>query len=1263
MSSKALADAERASLDLILEDLRYLFDKVEIDSSDLNTVLNNLKSSEAKTYLNNLFAGSKPETALRESFFTSDSTFAKFLYGYAQSFPEVVENGFVDYLIKDELGHTVVLELKSLFYSQKEKNKAGAIKVKKLKQQVLDWSKHKEQIKSYIPKGDYVILTNLKEWFFFSRSLNPINPAPFDEQSLHEFIVEYENYGKNFKEFCDRKEYQAVRYELDKEFLGSLSQWVKKLSAVKFKADENRKLELIIGLINKFIFIQTLDDYGVIRFKWIQNNWQYYESQWVPKGKAVMLEEFVSAVDKWFFKYYDTELFRGDVLKHVEKEKKNIELFYEILRDVLGVTYLQKPIGFKGIIQYNFRLIDEDVLGKAYETFLAGVRHEEGVYYTPKYITQSIVENTVGEDLDALISQIEREVLDEDFESAKRTVTKFVSIKVLDPACGSGSFLIKAIRTILDRYDKLYQFFDNVEKNYVKKYSNYLSSLSVPQEVRYRLEFLSDMKRMTGPSRGRELISRILVRHIHGNDLDRRALEIAKVNIWLEAIKLSPKEFRYDKLPPDTNYILPNLRMNLCNGDSIVGMQYIVGMPEDAAVKYLYERHQAEIINLSELRRQYLEDPTNPKLVEEIEKVKHLLEKELNVEFAKYLTARNLPSDIIEETKPFHWALGFWYVFFNNNGKPMPKEDRGFDAVIGNPPYVDSETMTRHFPILRKYCTACYECASGNWDLFCVFVERSILNVKKDGRFGFILPNKLLSADYADATRNFIKKYQVVLLGDYSRVKVFDAAVYPIVLVLKKSPWNEANKLDVDIFQEVIGKDPEVMRHNEILLKELYNLPGNIWSPAVDPASEVLSKVQKKSTSISEHYEVLGSATVSEAYEISAKLKELKDYNKQDYLKLVNTGTIDKYISLWEFTPTQFIKKTYSRPIIPITDLEEISQKRLQESLMEKVIIAGMSLELECFHDSEEHIAGKSTVIVLNGKASLKGLVGVLNSKACSFMLRKLFGGLALGGGYLTVGPPQIRKLPIPLAFLKSKKKQKQLEKLVDRVSKLTKSHYKFVSLWHEWSTKMKNDETSFLQILQNDMKRLRDGEFRKVWTSKASFYPNTETKELSREFAAFRISGALEKSTIRIYGLDENNREEPMYEMDFSSRDLMLHVYFSIIRTLRSRARIKTLLQLFAKTKISLIKEVNRDPTELTSNIIAKTKDEFEKWLQKNKIENVEADIVKIDNEVEDLEAEIDALVFKLYGLEEDEIKVVFDSLKTLTIYQGKVLEFFRTQ
>jgi len=302
-----------------------------------------------------------------------------------------------------------------------------------------------------------------------------------------------------------------------------------------------------------------------------------------------------------------------------------------------------------------------------------------------------------------------------------------------------------------------------------------------------------------------------------------------------------------------------------------------------------------------------------------------------------------------------------------------------------------------------------------------------------------------------------------------------------------------------------------------------------------------------------------------------------------------------------------------------------------------------------------------ATLRSVSRKASLKGLVGVLNSEVCSFILRKLFGGLALGGGYLRVGPPQVRKLRIPLAFLHSKKKQKQLENLVDRVNTLKKSDYKFVSLWHEWSIKMKKDETSFLQILQQDIKKLRDGEFRSVWTSKASFYPNSKSEELNREFAAFRIFGASEKSAITIYGLDENNREELVYEIDFSSRDLMLHIYFCMLHLLRSRARVKTLSQLFTKTKVPLIKEVNRDPIELTPNIVGKVKNEFKKWLQKDKIKNLEPEIVKIDNEAEEIESEIDALVFKLYELEEDEITVVFDSLKTPTNRQVRVLEFSR--
>ena len=96
-------------------------------------------------------------------------------------------------------------------------------------------------------------------------------------------------------------------------------------------------------------------------------------------------------------------------------------------------------------------------------------------------------------------------------------------------------------------------------------------------------------------------------------------------------------------------------------------------------------------------------------------------------------------------------------------------------------------------------------------------------------------------------------------------------------------------------------------------------------------------------------------------------------------------------------------------------------------------------------------------------------------------------------------------------------------------------------------------------------------------------------------------------------------------------------------------------------KTIIPIIREVNKSSNELTPNIIKKVKDEFVEWLKQNEVENVEADIVKINNEIEELEAKIDAHVFKLYTLKENEIKIVFDSLKTPTAYQGRVLELLR--
>src|SRR5690606_40001898 len=93
------------------------------------------------------------------------------------------------------------------------------------------------------------------------------------------------------------------------------------------------------------------------------------------------------------------------------------------------------------------------------------------------------------------------------------------------------------------------------------------------------------------------------------------------------------------------------------------------------------------------------------------------------------------------------------------------------------------------FPTLRSsdlYCTKVYESASGNWDLFCVFVERAVSLCKPGGLSSLIVPNKLGSTKYAEGARRVLTDHALASIRDYSDVPVFPVAVYPIIYVVKK---------------------------------------------------------------------------------------------------------------------------------------------------------------------------------------------------------------------------------------------------------------------------------------------------------------------------------------------------------------------------------------------------------------------------------------------------------------------------------------------
>ncbi|MEM3488727.1 MAG: hypothetical protein QXO75_03590, partial [Nitrososphaerota archaeon] len=283
----------------------------------------------------------------------------------------------------------------------------------------------------------------------------------------------------------------------------------------------------------------------------------------------------------------------------------------------------------------------------------------------------------------------------------------------------------------------------------------------------------------------------------------------------------------------------------------------------------------------------------------------------------------------------------------------------------------------------------------------------------------------------------------------------------------------------------------------------------------------------------------------------------------------------------------------------------------------------------------------------------------LLNSSLLDWYLKKI--STRFRGGFYSYARRFLEKLPIKIPETATERMlAKKCERIVNRIIILKKAQYALSEKWISWSTKLKTDEQSLEEILTQDVKNLRSG-VEKPWISKVSFYPSEYSEILNRIYNDFKVVGDENQFLIRIYGIDEYNNEERVYELWFDNRDLMLHFYYSLLQVLESKVKIKTLYQLFAKTMIPIIREVNKDPRELTLNIINKVKEDFERWKKENNIWDISSDILKINNEIDDAEAEIDALVFKLYGLNEDEIKIVFDSLKVPTMYQGKVFEFFR--
>ena len=665
-------------------------------------------------------------------------------------------------------------------------------------------------------------------------------------------------------------------------------------------------------------------------------------------------------------------------------------------------------------------------------------RKKIGAYYTPEEITNYISRNTIYPYLEKRLKEksdakgetiinslLRRDKLNEqELRNIKYLYFEVLTkIKICDDACGSGSFLIAAGDALLSLYTKLLEILE--------------ANLSLDEDV---AKILDEIRK--SPSQDYYLVRQIVVNNLYGIDIMEGAIEIAKLRFWLWLIShVDPGKIGGRRIET-----LPNLDFNLMVGNSLIGFNDIEDIEFDfiplkpkATWQTLAEKQVLITTYLSKEKIELLK-----KLAKERQKFKTLpaheamlLKEQLNEELEQARDFLNkkfydkLKANGIEVTyqkfltfKPFHWGFEFYEVFDLEN----PREHRGFDAIIGNPPYIDSETMVKVMPEQRQIFSYIYTSAEGNWDLYIPFYELAYKISNKDGVISYITPNKWLSIRYGKGLRELFKE-KLCQVCDCSEVKVFvEVGNSPVITFIRHE--DTCDKIRIHSFKE----DYALVQRQEVPRSILdYDNWGMLLSKYID----ILLKISSKEKKVSDVCDIENPFSVSEAYELKKHLFDGKSIGKKSGLKLINTGTIDKYLSLWGIISTSYIKKKYLHPFVRRESFRKEMPKRYSQSISKKIILSGIRY-FECFLDGKgEYIAGKSTIIIRNcrNNMSLLFIIAMLNSKAISFYMKQAYSALGIDGG-VNFTAPMISAIPLPKV---SQKDYDYLISMVIRIEAITK--------------------------------------------------------------------------------------------------------------------------------------------------------------------------------------------------------------------------------